>query len=342
MKPYRVELDVYNGPLDLLLFLIRKEEMDIHDIEVSRITEQYVTYVRLLEQIDPNVAGDFLVMLATLVEIKSRMLLPTPPPEEEGEQEEFDPRRELIQQLLEYKRFKDASRTLDEFAREQSMRFPRSPADLPKTDAGEIDIEDAQIWDLMAAFRKLMEQTGRLNARHEVVYDDTPITLHAQDVIDRLQREGGSLAFEIIFIGRSRGEMIGLFLSLLELIRQKRVRADQEELFGQIVVHLIDATPITEISVLGISKTAEEAAHDEAAEAHADEQADTDEFDDALMDETDDDVGRRLAALKDDFDENAIGEAAAAPETDAKPATPRISLLEEEADDNDQSARSTE
>lgn len=301
MSDYRVDLNVYNGPLDLLLFLIQREEMDIYDISISRITEQYVSYIRLMEEIDPNLAGDYLVMLATLMEIKSRMLLPTPPPAAEEDETDFDPRRELVRQLLEYKRFKDAAMTLGEQASEHAQRFSRLPPDAADAEAGEVDIEDAQIWDLMAAFRRLMEQTGRTVARHEVVYDDTPVTLHAQDLLDRLQREGGSLAFEIIFIGRTRSEMIGLFLALLECIRQKRVRFEQEKLFGQIIVHLIDATPITQVSVLGLQTLA-------AASEEMDDPADRRDDDDAValvdneqpfnVDEDDEELAKLDDALK--------------------------------------------
>jgi len=262
-EQYRVHLDIYNGPLDLLLFLVRQEEVDISDIPIARVTEQYVQYVRLLEELDPNLAGEYLVMVATLMEIKSRMLLPMPPPAGEDEEEVFDPRRELVQQLLEYKRFKDVARLLGHRAEEQALRHPRLPADLPRSESA-VDIEEAQIWDLMAAFQKLMEQIGRGRIAHEVVYDDTPVTVHAARILERLQAEGGSLAFEVIFLGRGKSEMIGLFLALLELIRQRRVRAEQERLFGQIVVHLIDATPITEVTVLGLhvppAETGEEVA----------------------------------------------------------------------------------
>lgn len=287
MSDYRVDLNVYNGPLDLLLFLIQREEMDVYDIPIARITEQYVSYVRLMEAIDPNLAGDYLVMLATLMEIKSRMLLPTPPPVEEDDESDFDPRRELVRQLLDYKRFKDAANSLGERAVMQSRRFGPIPPDAAQHDASEVDIEDAQIWDLMAAFRRLMEQTGRGVARHEVVYDDTPVTLHAQDLLDRLQREGGSLAFEIIFIGRTRSEMIGLFLALLECIRQKRVRFEQEKLFGQIIVHLIDATPITQVSVLGLQKLA--AAGEALEESDESETAATGLVDDEIPFDPDED-----------------------------------------------------
>jgi segregation and condensation protein A len=249
MQDYKVQLDIYQGPLDLLLYLIRRDEVDIYDIPIARVTEQFVQYVELLRRIDPNIVGDFLVMAATLMEIKSRMLLPRPPAEEEDE-EFVDPRLSLVRQLLEYKRFKDAAR-LAEAHEERMMRFERAPADRPDTgDPIDVELEDVQIWDLLTAFNNLMSSIGRTPMDHEVVYDDTPVSLHAADIQDRLEREGGSLRFEQIFEGRTKAEMIGLFLALLELIRQDRVRIEQEDIFAPIIVHLLDATPVTEASIL--------------------------------------------------------------------------------------------
>ncbi len=148
---YRVSLDVYAGPLDLLLYLIRRDELDIQDIPIARITTQYVQYVQMLQQIDPDAAGQFLVLAATLMEIKSRMLLPTPP-EEVVEEDTLDPRADLVRQLLEYKRFKDAAGDLQNLADEFGRRFPRAPI-IPDKDS--MDLEDAEVWDLMAAFNKL-------------------------------------------------------------------------------------------------------------------------------------------------------------------------------------------
>src|SRR5690606_30950798 len=128
----------------------------------------------------------------------------------------------------------------------------------------QVDLEDVQIWDLLNVFNKLLAAVGKGRAAHEVVYDDTPITLHATDILDRLQREGPYLRFERIFEGRSRGEMIGLFLAMLELIRQDRIRVEQAEQFGSINVHLIDATPITTVMA-----TADRAAFKEAREEPA-------------------------------------------------------------------------
>ncbi len=242
VNAYRVDLEVYNGPLDLLLFLIRRDEVDIYDIPIARITEQYCAYVRMLERIDPDLTGDFLVMAATLMELKSRTLLPTPP--EVEEQDDFeDPRMELVRQLLEYKKFKDAARKLGAAAELQSLRFPRQPAGLPGEPEA-LDLEEVQIWDLLSAFSKLLEATGQRTQQHEVVYDDTPIALHAADVLDSLERAGGRQGFEDIFSGRSKSQLIGLFLALLELIRQRRVRATQDAPFGPIRIELLDAAPI--------------------------------------------------------------------------------------------------
>ncbi len=233
---YRVQLDIYNGPLDLLLFLIRKEEVDIYDIPIAKITDQYLEYVNLLKEMDPNLASEFLVLAATLMEIKSRMLLPRATEEDENE-DPIDPRSELVRQLLEYKRFKDAAGWLAEAAETQLEKFPRVPV-LPQVNADEIDLEDLQIWDLVEAFSQLMEATLGGTLLHEIEQDETPIALHQEDIIDRLKREG-AMPFSRIFEGRkNKLEMIGLFLALLELIRQGIVRIEQDKPFSEIYLFL--------------------------------------------------------------------------------------------------------
>jgi segregation and condensation protein A len=235
MTDYRVNLDVYNGPLDLLLYLIRRDELDIYDIPIAHVTEQYLHYVETVQDLDPNLAGEFLVMAATLMEIKTRMLLPSPPPEEAEAVLQLDPRAELVKQLLQYKAFKDVAAELREAGDRQALKFPR-PDPEGKTDAAEVNLEDVQVWDLVDAFAKLMEAIGHRPTHHEVIYDDTPIELYAADILDRLQRDG-TLTFAKIFEGRTlRLEIVGLFLALLELIRQKKVRAMQDANFNRIVV----------------------------------------------------------------------------------------------------------
>ncbi len=246
MSEYRVQLDTYDGPLDLMLYLIRRDEIDIYDIPIARVTEQYIHFIELLKVVDPNSVGDFLVMLATLIEIKSRAMLPKHLAEDEEEDEWEDPRMELVRQLLEYKAFKDAANDLGSAAEIHRLRFPRRP--VVPVERGEVDIEDVSVWALMQAFQSLLEQTGKTKPVHEVVYDDTPINLHAIDIVDQLQHAGDNLKFGEIFTGRTKVEMIGLFLALLELIRQHRVRIVLDENNqASITIHLLDTTPIDDI-----------------------------------------------------------------------------------------------
>lgn len=242
---YRVELESYHGPMDLLLYLIRREEIDIYDIPIARITRQYVAYIELIRQVDPEAVGEFLVMAATLMEIKSRALLPEPPAEEQdGEAEWLDPRLDLVKELLEYKAIKDAARNLDAYAREAALRHPRNPV-LPIPSEDSRDLGDLQIWDLLEAFNRILEETGGVDRFHQVIVDETPIALHAEEILTQLRVvRGGRIEFKAVFAGRSRGEMIGLFLALLELIRERHVVARQESPLGGITLELLDDAPL--------------------------------------------------------------------------------------------------
>jgi segregation and condensation protein A len=238
---YRVELDVYNGPLDLLLYLIKRDELDIYDIPIAKITETYIQYVHMLRRVeatgglDINLAGEFLVMAATLMEIKSAMLLPRAPANAKGESsaaaELADPRLELVQQLLEYKKFKDSAAALERQHQDHESRFPRYPAGRgdQNNEPPPIDLDEVQMWDLLATFDRLMKEVGVRKPRyHEVTYDDTPIDLHAADIEDRLKREGKVTLRQLIVGRASRSEMVGVFLALLELIREKKILVDQD------------------------------------------------------------------------------------------------------------------
>jgi segregation and condensation protein A len=241
---YRVELEVYNGPLDLLLYLLKRDELDIYDIPISRITDSYLGYMHMIrdmkdrEGLDINVAGEFLVMAATLMEIKSATLLPkaAPAAQKEGQktaaEELADPRMELVQQLLEYKRLKDSATLLERRQHEHESRFARFPAK-PEGNTDEpppVDLDEVQIWDLLSAFDRLMKEVGvRKPKYHEVLYDDTPIDLHAADIEDRLKRDGKLTLRQLVVDRKSRSEMIGVFLALLELIREKKILVQQEQ-----------------------------------------------------------------------------------------------------------------
>lgn len=242
MEPYRVNLDVYNGPLDLLLYLIRRDEVDIYDIPIAHLTGQYLQYVEMIKGLDPNFAAEFLVLAATLMEIKTRMLLPSETAEgEDGEEDLADPRTELVRQLLQYRAFKDAAGELRDAAEKQAMRHPRKPA-RPEFEPKQLELETVQVWDLFEAFQQVLSSIGATRRDHEVVYDDTPLSLHMTDLSDRLKREG-SLTFRQAFAGRkNRSEIAGLFLAMLELIRQNLIVVQQERIHGEIYIFPADGS----------------------------------------------------------------------------------------------------
>jgi len=201
------------------------------------VTEQYLEYVRLLEQLDPNAAGEFLVLAATLIELKSRALLPSPPLETDDDD---DPQKVLVRQLLEYKRFKDAADSLRSAADERAKRYVRWPAELP-ADLQGVELEEVQAWDLLSAFGKVMSAIGRGPAVEDIRYDETPIEAHINVILDRLARESPTTFYALFGRSSDRAEIIGLFLALLELIRTERVRAEQDTAFGTIYVFLLES-----------------------------------------------------------------------------------------------------
>ncbi len=231
MNDYHVNLDIFAGPLDLLLFLVRKEEVDIYDIPIARITEQYLKYLEMLQNLDIDLAGDFMVMAATLMQIKSAMLLPKTDAEQMQGEDLSDPRAELIRQLLEYKKFKDAANLLNASADQQNERFCRPPTiiDQLKPDAEpEIDLEQVSVWNLLEAFDAILTATGgTIDISH--IKDDTPIDFYQVQILRRLQTQG-PLSFERIFEpGTTRILLVGMFLAILELVRDKLIWAEQPD-----------------------------------------------------------------------------------------------------------------
>jgi len=245
---YKVDLDIYNGPMDLLLYLIRREEVDVRDLPVARIADQYVAYLEHLKALDIELAGEFVVMAATLLELKSRALLPRPPEAEDEEAETGeDPREALIRQLIEYRRFKEAAGLLSDRGRDMARRFPRRVdddllADL-EADAGEISPEDllegVEVWDLIGAFSDVIRTLGYSKPR-EVVYDDTPVEEAAVELVQRLERERTVRFVDLFAGGRSLNYCIAMFLAILELVRQRRIGAEQDEDFHDLRLYLRD------------------------------------------------------------------------------------------------------
>jgi segregation and condensation protein A len=232
---FPVKLSNFEGPLDLLLHLIRQHEVDIHDIPIALITAQYLSAIASIEEFDLDVAGEFLVMAATLMEIKSKMLLPRGP---EDETADDDPRLELVKQLIEYKKYKEAAGLLEEQARLQMTRLARVPADLPAAlDLAHQPLRKVELWDLVSAFGRLMRETAALQPP-PIVVDETPIHVHMER-IEALLRERGRVSFRELFAPPlNRGRLLGLFLALLELIKALRVDAEQLEPFGEIWLQL--------------------------------------------------------------------------------------------------------
>lgn len=291
MSEYRVHLDIFAGPLDLLLYLVRKEEVDIYDIPIAKVTRQYIEYIEMLKLFDLEVAGDFLVMAATLMEIKSAMLLPAPEAQETEEGEAADPRSELVRQLLEYKRFKDAANMLDEAGQERLLRFTRSDTILEKikpTEEPELDLDQVSIWTLLEAFDSIMKSVGTVNTRYDHIKDDTPIDLYQIELLHRLQTEG-PMPLQKVFEERpNRLVMIGLFLAMLELIRNKLIWAEQPDVDGPIYLKPLTSEP-AEAAVHNAIYASPEAMETAAAETGVTEVAAAEE-DDYSLDEEDEEA----------------------------------------------------
>lgn len=273
MSEYRVNLDTFAGPLDLLLYLVRKEEVDIYDIPIARITQQYIEYIEMLKNLDIDLAGDFLVMAATLMEIKSAMLLPKTELDRQDETAVGDPRAELVRQLLEYKKYKDAANLLDQAGQERQLRFTRSNYILEKikpTQEPELDLDQISIWTLLEAFDAILKATGNISTRYDHIKDDTPIDLYQIELLHRLQTDG-PMTLQKVFEGRTnRLVMIGLFLAMLELMRNQLIWVEQPDSSGAIYLKPLTDEPAEQAvpkALYAASQALEEKLQNEPVEA---------------------------------------------------------------------------
>jgi segregation and condensation protein A len=244
----QVHLPQFDGPLDLVLYLIRREKIDIDDIPIAPITRQYMAYLDVMQELNLDVAGEFFVMAATLIHIKSKMLVPIEPTEAEGDEDFVDPREELVRRLLEFQRYKDAAGILHQQAQIRAAQWTRPDTVLPRFDDAGEEMLEAGLYDLIAAFRELLERRKVLVA-HEVEDEGPPVELRMQELVAMI-REGESLEFLELFAALdTKAEMITTFLALLELVRLKRVRVYQRGMFGPIRVFrpvgpVEDGTPV--------------------------------------------------------------------------------------------------
>jgi len=229
---FSAKLPFYQGPMDLLLYLVRKHEVDILDIPIARVLEQYLDYLAVLLQINVNDIGDFLVMASTLIEIKSFKALPG---DEVAEIEIETPKQELVKQLLEYKQYCDAARTLQRRSESWQRCFPRLANDLPRRSrnlAGE-PIQEIELWDLVSAFGRVLRENVP-PVEHSIVYDDTPVTTYMTRIHQRLRVEK-RISFRQLFLpGQHKSTLVGIFLASLELVRHEFAHVYQDINFGEI------------------------------------------------------------------------------------------------------------
>ena len=262
MAEYKVQFEVFEGPLDLLLYLIKKEEVDIYAVNLTKLATQFIEYVELMRQFDLEVAGEFLVMASTLMYIKSKELLPVDQQavveneEEEGE----DPRWELIRQLVEYKKFKDAAAQLQVMEAHQEDVFPRVPAKI------EFEAETAPvkpevgIFDLLTAVNSILKRFTDKQAATREIYEDKWTVSEKMEFVRTLIAERGSVRFSALFEkAANRAEVVCTFLALLELIRLKQLACAQPEPFAEIEITQAVATvaPAEETTPVEASAPAE-------------------------------------------------------------------------------------
>jgi segregation and condensation protein A len=232
---YKIKLQLFEGPLDLLLYLVKKDHVNIYDIPIAQVTQQYMDYLELMKILDLNIAGEFLVMAATLIQIKSKMLLPVP--DVEQPQEEDDPRSELIKQLLEYERFKQIAQELRQKETNQQDIFKRPRVlerDIPEGPPTAQYFESS-IFDLISAFSRALKDTSK-DMFYSVIKDEFTVEEKIHDILHDLLLKPSIELSELFAQARQKVEIIVTFLAVLELVRMKEIICRQKEPFGSVEV----------------------------------------------------------------------------------------------------------
>lgn len=230
---YSIKLDIFEGPLDLLLYLIKKNEIDIYNIPIALITEQYLGYLKMIKELNLDLAGEYLVMASTLIHIKSRLLLPAP---EEPEEDEEDPRAELVRQLLEHKKFKDIAENLAGrplLERDVFIRTAVLPEAIEKPTTDEEELIKASVFDLIEAFHRMISQMDK-KVLMEIDLEKLSLTDIINDVMDQLSVTRSITFDDLLKEKRDRRRIIYTFLAILELIKLRMIKAYQTSMFGVI------------------------------------------------------------------------------------------------------------
>ncbi len=246
---YSVKLDAFEGPLDLLLHLIKRMEIDIYDIPVSKITDQYLLYIQTMNELELDVASEYLVMAATLIAIKSKMLLPNPVIEDENEENyepEIDPLEELVQQLIEYKRYKEVAQDLQGLESERMLLFTKAPDDLSEftKDTPAVPENDGlSIYDMLAAFQKLMRrQKLQKPLQTRIARQEISVDKRMDEVVDFLRGKRGRVLFTSLFGADNKDHLIVTFLAILELMKMNKIFVEQENNLDEIIIQLKEET----------------------------------------------------------------------------------------------------
>jgi segregation and condensation protein A len=239
---YKVKLEVFEGPLDLLLYLIKRDEVDIYDISIERIAKQYLEYMEAFQVLNIDLAGEFIVMAANLLYIKSRTLLPKDQQMPEEDADEDDPRWELIRQLIEYKKFKEAAFELRTREALQEKLFPRFPSNPDLMPAGDLLVDEVGIFDLISAFQKVLKrlESRRRQESLREIFEENFTVADKIEFLLRVIDDGIPVRFEECFTeAAGRAEIVVTFLAMLELIRLKQLRVRQENHFGEIWIERV-------------------------------------------------------------------------------------------------------
>ena len=244
MSEYKVKFEVFEGPLDLLLYLIKKEEVDIYDVNLTKLATQFIEYIEMMREFDLEIAGEFLVMASTLMYIKSRELLPVDQQVQvEGEEEGEDPRWELIRQLVEYKKFKDAAAQLQVLESRQEGTFPRVPGKLEFAAEQPALKPDVSIFDLLNAVNVVLKRIAEKQGNAREIFEDKWTVSEKIEYIVRILTARAAVRFSELFEdATSRSEVVCTFLALLELIRLKQLACTQSTEFAEIDIRRIGAT----------------------------------------------------------------------------------------------------
>lgn len=254
------KLETFEGPLDLLLHLIDKSEVDIYDIPVKLITDQYMEYLNQLQEMELEITSEFLVMAATLLSIKSQLLLPKPPvlelDWEDMEDDTADPRAELVQKLIEYRKFKGIAEHLRDKELARSLVFTREPEDLAPyvPEAQENPVEGLSVTDIVWAFRKALRKLSVRNTVAKIRRDEISVKDRMAEVVDELGSGGGKLLFtKLLGEEVTRDHVVVTFLALLELMKMKRIVCFQHHLFDDIVIQAREEGQANELADVEIS-----------------------------------------------------------------------------------------